>query len=107
MVLESFRLVNENEIIMRPRDIWHEYLALLVAPMKFVTLELRMRSRALANSYSFSSSNLKLSTIYCHCHNFATNTNNPLYDLLGFYQIRGVVVIVLILIGCWLTGWIF
>lgn len=105
MVLESFRLVNENEIIMRPRDVWHEYLALLVAPMKFVTLELHMRSRALANSSS--SSNLKLSTIYYHCHNFATNTNNPLYDLLGFYQIRGVVVIVLILIGCWLAGWIF
>jgi len=43
MVLESFRLEIENEIIVRPRDIWHEYLALLVAPMKFVTLELRMR----------------------------------------------------------------
>ena len=44
MVLESFRLENENEIIVRPRDIWHEYLALLVAPTKFVTLELRMRA---------------------------------------------------------------
>ena len=44
MVLESFRLENENEIIVRPRDIWHEYLALLGSPTKFVTLELRMRA---------------------------------------------------------------
>lgn len=44
MVLESFRLENENEIIVRPRDIWHEYLVLQVAPMKFVTLELRLLS---------------------------------------------------------------